>query len=82
MLTVVACQMVSTRHLLCGQVIHHTLLFTQERAVARSLISNGQGYIFKAWPKPGRQLHQPATRGKQQADSQLCWLLATLSSYH
>lgn len=21
--------------------------------MARSLISNGQGYIFKAWPKPG-----------------------------
>jgi len=49
--------------------------------VARSLISNGQGYIFKAWPKPGKQL-QTATRAKQQVNSQLCWMLETLSSYH
>lgn len=32
----------------------HQQQHVQERAVARSLISNGQGYIFKAWPQPGR----------------------------
>jgi hypothetical protein len=26
--------------------------------MARSLISNGQGYIFKAWPKPGQLVTQ------------------------
>jgi hypothetical protein len=25
----------------------------QERKLAGSLLSSGQGYIFKAWPKPG-----------------------------
>jgi hypothetical protein len=25
----------------------------QERKLARSLLGSGQGYIFKAWPKPG-----------------------------
>jgi len=41
---------------------HSKVVCLQERNVARTLMTHGQGYLLRSWPKPGEKQGQQSDK--------------------